>query len=191
MSRMTGLNLRLRPYNNSHKKGHFSNKSASGIHWATGALVGTPDLVNFSRVPGEHSLISYYDRDIVLVILMCSIYAEINYSSKLILFNLVSSPPSPPPSFVLAPIFRNMVTIQQVNIVDLDLGLLHPKDAPELLRCSLATPIRRGLPILYMTEMESDLPQLELEHGLTSVHSGSVGSTWSRSYICLQEIHQS
>ena len=137
-------------------------------------------------------MISYYDRDIVLVIFMCSIYAEINYSSKLILFNLVSFPPPHPPlSFVLAPTFRNMLTIQQVNIVDLDLGLLHPKDAPELLRCSLATPIQRGLPILYMKEMESDLPQLELEHGLTSVHSGSVGSTQSRSCICLQEIHQS
>ena len=119
---------------------------------------------------------------------MCSIYAEINYSSKLILFNLVSFPPHPPLSFVLAPTFRNMLTIQQLNAVDLDLGLLHLKNASELLRCSPVTPIRRGLPILYVTEMESDLPQLELEHGITSVHSGSVGSTRSRSCICLQEI---
>ena len=120
---------------------------------------------------------------------MCSIYAEINYSSKLILFNLVSFPPPHPPlSFVLAPTFRNMLTIQQLNAVDLDLGLLHLKNASELLRCSPVTPIRCGLPILYVTEMESDLPQLELEHGITSVHSGSVGSTRSRSCICLQEI---
>ena len=77
---------------------------------------------------------------------MCSIYAEINYSSKLILFNLVSFPPHPPLSFVLAPIFRNMLTIQQLNAVDLDLGLLHPKDASELLHCSPATPFGAGYP---------------------------------------------
>ena len=62
-----------------------------------------------------------------------------------------------------------MLTIQQLNAVDLDLGLLHPKDAPELLRCSPATPIRRGLPIFYETEMESDLPWLQLEHGLAQL----------------------
>ena len=45
--------------------------------------------------------------------------------------------------------------------------------------------------ILYMTEMESDLPQLESEHGLISLHSGSIGSARSRSCICLQETHQS
>ena len=60
-----------------------------------------------------------------------------------------------------------MLTIQQVNTVVLDLGTLHLRDAPELLGSSLATPIWRGLPIFYMTEMELDLPQLELEHGLT------------------------
>ena len=62
-----------------------------------------------------------------------------------------------------------MLTIQQLNAVDLDLGLLHLKNASELLRCSPVTPIRCGLPILYMTEMESDLPQLELEHGFAQL----------------------
>ena len=41
-----------------------------------------------------------------------------------------------------------MLTIQQVNTVNLDLGPLHLRDAPEPVACSLATPIRCGLPHL-------------------------------------------
>ena len=55
----------------------------------------------------------------------------------------------------------------------------------------LLLPFGAGYLIFYETEMESDLPQLELEHGLPSVHSELTWSTQSRSCICLQETHQS
>ena len=58
---------------------------------------------------------------------MCSIYAEINYSSKLILFNLVSYPPPIPPLACFGPYFQEHVNHPATQCSGPGLGPPPPK----------------------------------------------------------------